>query len=35
MEAFIYQLGAWTFSAGIAAAALAVINFIENGGNKK
>lgn len=35
METFIYYLGAFTFSAGIAWAALAAIDFIENGGKEK
>jgi len=33
-ESFIYQVGVWTFSIGCAAAAFALVNFIERGPRK-
>ena len=34
-ERFIYLLGAWTFSGGIAWAAFAVVDFIERMGARR
>lgn len=31
MTTFVYYLGAWTFAAGIAWAAFALVNLIERG----
>ena len=35
METFIYFLGAVTFSSGVAAATLTLVNMIEKGGAKR